>query len=558
MTLLEILVVIAILGLVIAVLAYYVFPSDDRRCRLEAERLAAYMTGAAAEAVMRDGATRVVFEFTSQVAKREVTRQGASLTTNLWDEDKKAKVFRVESPIRLDTVDTPAVPKLTSGTGYVIFRGSRTEGAVVTLALNETAYSVLVPPNDGEIRIEKGRPAIPGAKTFERPTLPDMTGYANKPMTGSAFPGAGVPKSMPITRRPSTTSSRGKKKPARRANQRRTRPRNTPKKRAPKTLPPRNPSNTTGEPPTFNPPAPPPPPKPANPAPATEAAQPPEPTEPAPEPTTPANPVTPSATPSNAVVNANLSATATRNYLIQAVSFSEPPELTGILTTMYNNLSTEGQLMVIVRLEENFSWLLQGQQAGTRTNSAGAEEAVYAVSEELPSYRMSNVLVDGDEADGEETTSEVQTCNATNTECVRTLKPEQSDAMVLYLRDNRVESTSFECKYFPLRLSNVNVQTTEDISEVGLGVDRGKVVVSVTAMVRPSDARAVQISDTENLLDALEDKGVQRNADTTDDGDLDGWKFEFKSTKSIGIVFDGDPAQRDQPPQSCEGLLSDP
>ena len=77
-------------------------------------------------------------------------------------------------------------------------------------------------------------------------------------------------------------------------------------------------------------------------------------------------------------------------------------------------------------------------------------------------------------------------------------------------------------------------------------------------MVRPSDARAVRISDDENLLDVLEDKGVQKNADTTDDGDLDGWKFEFKSSKSIGIPFDGDPAQQDQPPQSCDGLLAAP
>jgi hypothetical protein len=74
-------------------------------------------------------------------------------------------------------------------------------------------------------------------------------------------------------------------------------------------------------------------------------------------------------------------------------------------------------------------------------------------------------------------------------------------------------------------------------------------------MVRPSDARAVRISDTETLLDTLEDKGVTRNADTTDDGDLDGWKFEFSSTKAIGIIFDGDPAQNDQPPAACGSLL---
>ena len=208
MTLLEILVVIAILGLIIAVLAYYVFPSDDRRCRLEAERLAAYITGAAAEAVMRDGASRVSFSFNDQTAKREITRQGAAITNSLWDIDKKAKTFTIEVPVKLDTVDTEAVPKLTSGTGYIVFRGHKTEGGVVVVSLNQAAYSVVIPPGDNDVRVEKGRSAIPGAKNLERPKLPDLTGYADKKLGGSAFPASGVPKSMPITRRPTVLPPR--------------------------------------------------------------------------------------------------------------------------------------------------------------------------------------------------------------------------------------------------------------------------------------------------------------------------------------------------------------
>ena len=60
-------------------------------------------------------------------------------------------------------------------------------------------------------------------------------------------------------------------------------------------------------------------------------------------------------------------------------------------------------------------------------------------------------------------------------------------------------------------------------------------------MLRPADARRLEIEDNETLLDLLEEKGVVKNADTTGDGDEDGWKFEFRSTKSIGIAFEGDP-----------------
>ena len=81
------LVLTAILGLLAAVFLFFMFPSDDRTCRLEAERLAAYLTAASAEAVMRDAATRVTVDFTAQSANRESARVGASVTDRMWEDD---------------------------------------------------------------------------------------------------------------------------------------------------------------------------------------------------------------------------------------------------------------------------------------------------------------------------------------------------------------------------------------------------------------------------------------------------------------------------------------
>ena len=263
-----------------------------------------------------------------------------------------------------------------------------------------------------------------------------------------------------------------------------------------------------------------------------------------------ANPPTPTTSPS--VVNANLGVSSDRNYLIKTVQFDEPNQLKGILTTLYNNLSSVQELLVVVRLEENFSWLIQGREAGTQT-VGGVEEIRYKPSLELPAYRMTNVIVEEDE--GSDGQAPIQVCNDDNTECTRTLKPEQQDSMVLFLRNNAIDDASLKCKYFPLQLVNVVVETTEDISQVGLGVDRGRVDVKVSAMLRPADARRLEIEDNETLLDLLEEKGVVKNADTTGDGDEDGWKFEFRSTKSIGIAFEGDPSQSEQIPGSCASLL---
>lgn len=162
LTLIETLVVLTIAAILIAVLLTVLFPSDARRCRLEAERLAAWMMAASAESVMRDAPVRVVVDIGSGTVKREVARVGASFTDNLWEQDDKAEVFEVDEPVRIDAVDSAASEDLRSGTGYVIFRGEQTEGAAVVLGVEEVYYSVVIPPSGGTVEVVEGRKGRPG------------------------------------------------------------------------------------------------------------------------------------------------------------------------------------------------------------------------------------------------------------------------------------------------------------------------------------------------------------------------------------------------------------
>ena len=79
LTLVETLVVLAIAVLLIGVLLFYVFPSDDYVCKQEANRLAAYIMGAQAEAEMRDGGARVAIDIARNSATRRLTALAISI-----------------------------------------------------------------------------------------------------------------------------------------------------------------------------------------------------------------------------------------------------------------------------------------------------------------------------------------------------------------------------------------------------------------------------------------------------------------------------------------------
>ena len=152
LTLVELLITVAIIVLLIAVMITFIFPSDARRCKLEAERFAAYLSEVSAESLTNGAPARANIDITTSTALREVTRETASLTEQLWDTGAKKKEHKVREPVQIDEVDTPQVSRQQSGRAFLIFAGSRTEGGVVILRLNEAIYSVVVPPGQGIIR----------------------------------------------------------------------------------------------------------------------------------------------------------------------------------------------------------------------------------------------------------------------------------------------------------------------------------------------------------------------------------------------------------------------
>lgn len=199
LTLIEILMTIAILGLLIAVLILMLDPGDDRRCRLEAERFSAWLIEAEASAVMRDGPVRAAVDFGGQTAEREQARVGADINADLWQLDEKASKFKVKAPVKLTVVDSPLAGEQSAGQAWIVFNGPRTLGAVAVFQLNEAIYSVVVPPRGaGEIEVKKGRATMPSPADFQR--SPDSV----PELSFSPFAGlGGLPPVAPIPPRPS-------------------------------------------------------------------------------------------------------------------------------------------------------------------------------------------------------------------------------------------------------------------------------------------------------------------------------------------------------------------
>jgi len=207
LTLVEILVVVTILGIFFSALLFFIFPSDERRCSLEAKRLAAYLTQAGAESAMRDGAARVVVDISASTAQREVTRIGAEMVRDVWKLHKKSEKHEVGVPVVIDSVDTPDVPNLAAGLGYVLFRnGKCPRGAVVVLRAGEVFYSVLVPSTGGEIRVERGKGKPPGQTG--QPKRPSRKSRGSKGLTSKPpdYPTGSLGTPMPYTPKPPTTS----------------------------------------------------------------------------------------------------------------------------------------------------------------------------------------------------------------------------------------------------------------------------------------------------------------------------------------------------------------
>ena len=157
LTLIELMMVASIIVVLMVVLMTYVFPSEDRQCRLEAERLASYLTRISAEALTSGSPARAVVDIPKSFVFRESTRETADFTQQLWQVGNRKLEHTVKEPVFVDSVDTESVADQKSGRAFVIFAGSKTEAPS---SCSRGRHSIQWCTRNGEIRVEKVGPRL--------------------------------------------------------------------------------------------------------------------------------------------------------------------------------------------------------------------------------------------------------------------------------------------------------------------------------------------------------------------------------------------------------------
>ena len=545
MTLVEIMVVISIGVLLITALLFYVFPSDDRRCRLEAERLAAYLTAASAEALMRDGSARVVFDFRDRVANRQVLRAGADITREMWDADAKAAEHEVKHPVELLSVNTPSVPDLTAGTGYINFQGEKTDGAAVVLGLEEALYTVLVPPRGGEIRVEKGRVGIPGGSgEFQRPRMPDLLGYTDAPRkTSGIASAANLPRSLPQrNRRPSTSSGKASSKRKSSGSSKSPSKRSSTKYDGPTSDHDYQPSPSSLNAPDLDPNTG------FDPQPDSTDTPNPGPTDPKDPPTQqrdcrppPAGTGEPCPAWRTCMGNGQCSPNVMwsgRSVRLSTIRVEKPQALSSVLDAMLGNLIDEGQLNLAFKLNQS-GHLVRGDYV-----PGGVGIALYEQSESFPSYSLSRR---SQTIQGQEIPLGNIGCSVQTSICNFQYDVDGEDhAMMLYVNDVNAEENA--CQYQTIELINVEIDITIGIAQAFPTIQP----IRISGTIRRSSARNYQVTDQQSLADYLEDSGVQPDADSNEDGTDDSWKFEFSGAGAEIAILGNPSARTEVTPRNCD------
>ncbi len=550
LTLIEILIVVAILGIFMSALLYFVFPSDERRCELEAKRLAAYLTSTGAESAMRDGAARVAFDIGASKGEREVTKIGADITRDLWERDKKGGTHEVRAPVQIDTVDTPAVPEMKAGMAYVLFRnGKCPQGAVVILGIGEVFYSVVVPSTGGEIRVERGRAGKPTSGTDGQKPSRKNKGRSGKSTTSTppdysssslgSVPGYTPPASSRSGGGSGSGSTKPKPKPPSRDN---TGSDDVPDYPTPDDTPlPKIPSVDADDLKTPKPPE-----KPPTDdtgvctngqtqcvgqsaqqvcangqwGAATSCA--------------PGQMCSGGRCGASNLGNPNVEAT---NHLLTSVTVTKPSNVNNLLQSLINNALESGQINWIIHRKAGTNpsdtlgfWLVQAQR---RENTAGTE---YELKPDVPTY----ALQDKDPCDFDTELPDIPGLPEIDGLPVtgRCFETQREDSTLgLYIPDNNAEEGV--CQYFFIELLFVTV-------ELDYNNDR-EMTVEGTLSLR--SARELEVEGL-SVKDKLEELNVPMDGDLTEDGVPDSWIIRFTG-RSQSAIFTDDPANRDDPPPGC-------
>ena len=215
LTLVEVLITIALLAVIAVLLITALRPGDDRRCRLEAERLAAYLLSASLESKMRGAPVRARFIFTKRgSARRQLSEMSVESSATRWVDDEHATLFKVRSPISLSEVETRADGLMKSGETSIMFRGLFSPGGVAVLSVDTSVYSVIVPSNGDAPFVQRGRASFKGADELRGMAQRALSNLPSDLLTDQPSPPK-VPRSRSSSRPPNRASSSGRAPPRR-------------------------------------------------------------------------------------------------------------------------------------------------------------------------------------------------------------------------------------------------------------------------------------------------------------------------------------------------------
>tara|TARA_B100001250_G_C19654654_1_gene724278 strand:+ start:168 stop:833 length:666 start_codon:yes stop_codon:yes gene_type:complete len=220
--------------------------------------------------------------------------------------------------------------------------------------------------------------------------------------------------------------------------------------------------------------------------------------------------------------------------MLSSIIVREPSQLSSVLEGILTDLISQGQLNLMLNLDQPSPWLIQG----TRTGSFDGMPK-YGQSEDFPTYRGVTSFITGCEVGI----------------CVSTFRPDNDDnSLTLYIRDNLVDENSNECKYQPLVLIDVNVIASINVQPQSgiVGPQFPSASITVRGSVRRSAARGFRVKEDESLLDTLEQFNVPENKDTIGDGFPDSWEFTFEGPARTVFFADDPTSQEEASPDGCD------
>ena len=196
----ELLIAVAILGILVVALALSLRESPARRCLLSAQGLAGWLRAGSASELM-DQPARVTFSFEGQgSAQRALGTLSVASQGMTWEVDERGGTHTLQKPVKLIEVETHSDGVVQEGESTLYFRRGTSAGAVVVLQAKEATCSVRILPVSREIEVEAGRlqlPELPPLRARLRAPLEMPTPVSSGGLGGGLDAPASAPREEP-------------------------------------------------------------------------------------------------------------------------------------------------------------------------------------------------------------------------------------------------------------------------------------------------------------------------------------------------------------------------